>query len=69
MGFFYIQAREQLYSLFKANIDNPEMHYETFGDDLIMIFESLDRSIVADCKVLQVKKMFKWPHEEIKQFQ
>jgi len=69
MGFFYIQAREQLYSLFNANIDNSEIHRETFGEDLITTFESLDRSIVAGSKVLQIKKMFKWPHEEIIQFQ
>ena len=69
MGFFYIQAREQLFGLFTANIDNPEIHQETFGEDLITTFESLDRSIVAGSKVLQVKKMFKWPHEVIIQFQ
>ena len=47
LGCNYIQAREQLFSLLRSNIVNPEMQLRVNGEDLIMAYESLDRCIVA----------------------
>ena len=52
MGFFYLQAREQLYSLYKSSISNPKSKIDVFGADLISTFERLDRCFVAGNRVL-----------------
>ena len=69
LGCNYIQAREQLFSLLRSNVVNPEMQLRVNGEDLIMAFESLDRCIVANERLLQVQKQFSWKRDDLQQYQ
>ena len=65
LGCNYIQAREQLCSLIKFNLANPEMQPQAPGDNLIMAIESLNRCIVANDRLLAVDERFRWKRTKL----
>ena len=47
LGCIYIQAREQLESLYKSNLINPELALLPLNGNLSLALEGLDRCLVA----------------------
>ena len=68
LGCIYIQAREQLSSLIKLNLENPERQSSVLSDNLIMAIDGLNRCIVDNDKLLLVDEQFRWKTEEIQHF-
>ena len=68
LGCNYIQAREQLCSLIKYNLANPEMQPSDLGENLLMAIESLDRCIISNDKLLVVDERFRWKRQKLEMY-